>query len=329
MGQRLADFRALGRCWRLAAGLPSAVAFGWRMLSALTRAYDDIVAPIVARSISDLGERARVNPALRAMSAKIGMIMLVYARMAGCEQQQEVAALAGAIARLYDDLIDGRPDESRDNWLGDLFNGKISAAHSDLEYLLAELASEIRRRILPLAHDPVVAAFNALHEYQCLSRQQREEAVPLTVLEKICQGKGALASLTVCRLVKPGMGTGEQELVMALGEMFQSLDDYADAGDDQRNGVATLAVLGETTLAAIGSVMRVLRSRLITRYGRAAARPYCGMMFFLLAQTAMSRRLAVIGRMTGRLAGRHAALAFLVRGPNAVPAAPRLLQEDG
>jgi hypothetical protein len=329
MGQRLADIRALVRCWRLAAGLPLAVVFGCRMLGALTSAYDEIVAPIVARSISNLNERARVNPALRATSTKIGMAMLSYAWMAGGEQQQEVAALAGAIARLYDDLIDGSSDASRDDWLGDLFNGRLSAANSDSERLLAELASEIRRRILPLARDPVVAAFNALHEYQCLSRQQREGAVPLTVLEKICRGKGALASLTVCSLVKPEMDVGEQELAMALGEMYQSLDDYADAEDDERNGVATLAVLGETTLADIGSVMRALRGRLVTRYGRAAAHRYCGMMFFSLVQMVVSRRLAVIGRITGRLAGSCAALAFLIRGPNAVPAAPRLLREDG
>lgn len=329
MVQRLADLCALGRCWRLAAGLPPTVAFGCRMLSALTSAYDDVIAPIVAQSISDLDERARVNLALQAMSTKIGMMMLSYAKMAGGEQQQEVVALAGAIARLYDDLIDGSSDASRDNWLGDLFNGRLSAAHSNLERLLADLVGEIRRRILPLPRDPVVAAFNALHEYQCLSRQQREEAVPQTVVEKICRGKGALASLTVCSLVKPEMDFGEKELVMALGEMFQSLDDYADAEDDRRNGVATLAVLGETTLADIGSVMCALRGRLVTRYGRAAARRYCGMMFFLLVQTVVGRGLAVMGRITGRLARRYATLALLIRGPNATAAAPLLLQEDG
>ena len=161
------------------------------------------------------------------------------------------------------------------------------------------MVKEIRRRILPLERDPVVAAFSALHEYQCLSRQQREESVAPTVLEKICCGKGALASLTVYKLVKPEMDIGEQELVMALGEMFQSLDDYADAKEDRRNGVTTPAALGETTLADIGSVMCVLRGRLAARFGQAAARRFCGMMFFSLVQMVMSRRLAVIGRIAG------------------------------
>ena len=82
------------RCWRLAAGLPATAAFCCRTLGGLTSAYDDIVAPIVVRSISDLDERAQVNLALRAMSTKIGMAMLSYARMAGGERRPDVAALA-------------------------------------------------------------------------------------------------------------------------------------------------------------------------------------------------------------------------------------------
>ena len=64
------------------------------MLGALTRAYEGEVAPIVGRRISDLDERARVDSALRAMSTKIAMVMLSYARLVGCEEQMEVAALA-------------------------------------------------------------------------------------------------------------------------------------------------------------------------------------------------------------------------------------------
>jgi hypothetical protein len=328
MGQRLADLRALVCCWRLAAGLPSAVAYGYHMLGELADAYEGVVAPIVARTVGDLDERARVGRALRAMSMKVGAAILSYARMAGGEQHREVAALAGAVARLYDDLIDGSSDASRDNGLGDLFNVGPSAARSDLERLLAELACEIKQRIRPLARDPVISAFSGLHEYQCLSRQQREEVVPLAVLEKICRAKGALANLTVCSLVKPEMDAGEAEMVMAAGEVLQSLDDYADVDYDRCNGVATLAVLGETTLADIGSAMRALRGRLAERYGGVPARRYCGMMFFLLLQTMAGRRLAGIGRIAGRLAGRCAVLAFLTRGPDAVPAALPV-REDG
>jgi hypothetical protein len=323
MGQGLNDLVALLHCGRLAMGLPGAAIFACRRLGALTRAYDDVVAPIAERSISDLDERDRVSYALRPMSAKIGMVVLSYARLAGSEQRPEVAALAGAVTRLYDDLIDGSTTASLDERLSDLFNDRPFAANGGLERLLADLVNEIRRRVRPLPGDTVDVALNALHEYQCLSRRQQEQAVPLAVLEKICRGKGAMANLTLCSLVKPEMDSAERELVMALGETLQSLDDYMDVEQDNSNGVATLASLGAMTLMDIGSRMCVLRRRLIARYGRSAARTYCGMIFFLLLKSVVGRRVPIIGRITGRLAGRSAALAFLTRGAEAVPAAPR------
>jgi hypothetical protein len=131
-----------------------------------------------------------------------------------------------------------------------------------------------------------------------------------------------MAHLTLCCLVKPDMDAAERELVMALGEMFQSLDDYMDVWQDSRNGVATLASLGVTRLADIGVRMCVLGSRLTADYGRAAARPYRGMLFFLLLRAVVGRRLPLLGRIIGRFARRSAVLAFLTRGEDALPAAP-------
>lgn len=49
MRQGFADVWALMRCWRLAAGLPSAVAFGYRAVRSLATAYERVVAPIVGQ----------------------------------------------------------------------------------------------------------------------------------------------------------------------------------------------------------------------------------------------------------------------------------------
>lgn len=319
MGQGFADVWALMRCWRLAAGLPSAVAFGYRTLRTLASAYEGIVAPIVAHTVTDLDERARLGRALKAASMKVGTVILSYARMTGAEPRQDVAAIAGAISRLYDDLIEASPDASRDGALAALFYAVPCTANNALELLLAELAGEIRQRLRPLPRT-VITAFNALHDYQCLSRQQREDSVPVSAVDKICRGKGALANLTVCSLVKPEIDEGETELVMALGEALQSLDDYADVNHDKRDGITTLAALGAITLADIGADVRALRRRLVDRYGRTASRRHCGILFYLLAQTMIGRRLSIIGCIAGRLADRYAVLAFLTRGPNAVPA---------
>lgn len=322
MGQGLGDLVALMRCAKLSIGLPGAVAYGCRMLGALTRTYEGEVAPIVERVVSDLDERARVDCALRAMSTKIGMVMLSYARLAGCEERLEVAALAGAVTRLYDDLIDASTDTSLDDRLSDLFGDRPFTPDDDLEVLLGELVGEVRHRLEPRRGHGADAALNALHEYQCLSRRQRENSVPPAVLEKISRGKGAMAHLTLCSLVNPDMDAGEQDLVMALGEALQSLDDYMDVEQDDLNGVATLATLGITTLTDIGSRMSVLHDRVSARYGRPAARPYCGMIFFLLVKAVVGRRLPVLGRITRRLSGGSTALAFLVRGADAMAAAP-------
>jgi hypothetical protein len=324
MRQGLGDLLALMRCRRLAVGIFGAVTFACRAFGPLTQAYDLVVAPIVERTVTDRDERVRVNRALRAMSAKIGLAMLSYARLAGGEERLEVAALAGAVTRLYDDLIDGCPAESVGERLGDLFNSRLFNPTSDLERLLAEMVAEIRRRVDPLPGDTVDIALTALHEYQCLSRRQREESVPLAVLEKISRGKGAMANLTLCSLVKPQMDAAEQELVMALGETFQSLDDYMDVEQDISNGILTLASLGVVTLKDIGLSMCAFRSRLADRYGRSAARRYSGMIFFLLVKSAAGRRLPAFGRIGGRLAERSAALAFLTRSADVITATRHL-----
>jgi hypothetical protein len=319
MAQRLGDLAELLRCGRLAVGLPSAIRFASQTIGDLSSAYDRVVAPIVEREISDLAECTRVSGALRAMGMNIGMAMLHFVRLAECEQRLEVSALAGAVTRLYDDLIDGSAVSSVDVRLCALFDGRTFTAENDLERLLAELIGEIRLRAESI--DAAVVALNSLHEYQSLSRQQREGALPEAVLEKICRGKGAMANLTLCSLFKPGMDPGEQELVMTLGEAFQSLDDYVDVEQDACNGITTLASLGITTLKDIGLRMRQLRPRMVFYYGAERTREYCGMIYFLLLKAVVDRRFPVLGRIARRLARRSTMVTFVTPGWKAVPAA--------
>jgi hypothetical protein len=321
MGQAREDLAALLRCWRYSLGLPAAVTSGWRALGPLAHAYEAVVAPLVAREISNTARLPRVNRALCAMSVKIGATMLAYAALAGRPLDIPVAALAGAVTRLYDDLIDrgADGDESIAERLGDVLAGRPHAAASDLERLLGALVADIRRRRGLGDGDIAVTALLALHEYQCLSRRQRDPGVPRGTLDKICRGKGAMAHLTLCRLVHPGMDVVERELVMALGEVLQSVDDYMDADLDRRAGVATLVSTGATTLADIVGGFRALRAPLSARYGTAATRTYYGMLYFLILKSAAGRRLPILGRVAGRLAGRSGALAFLTRGSEVIP----------
>jgi hypothetical protein len=317
--QGFGDMVVLARCGRFAAGLPATVGFAHRVLHGLGDAYDQVVTPAVERTVAGVAERASVNVALRAMSMKMGMAMLSYSWLAGCEQRLEVAVLAGAVTRLYDDLIDGSVDSSVDERLRNMFNDRPFSAANDLEQLLADLVAELRRRVQPI--DAAMAAINSLHEYQVLSRRQREPCVPQAVLEEICRGKGGMANLTLCSLIKPDIEADERELITALGEMFQLLDDYMDVQLDARNGITTLTLLGVVSLDDIGLRLRQLRPLVVARYGGSAARRYYGMIYFVLLKAAIDRRLPGLGQIFRRLIRQSALKVFVIKGTDALPAA--------
>ncbi|MFI9769272.1 class 1 isoprenoid biosynthesis enzyme [Streptomyces sp. NPDC052415] len=323
MQQRVAEVGALVRSLGMAAGLPPAARAAYRSLPVLARAYERVVAPLVAETLTDPPERARVDSSLRVMSVKFGLAMLGYARLTGHRLQPDVAVLAGAVTRLYDDLIDGDADRdpAAGDRLGELLGNRAFVPATPAELLLGRLVYAIERN---LAHRPDASVFMALvslHEYQLLSRRQREPGVPLDVLEKITRGKGAAAHLILCGLVKPRLGPAERDLVMDLGEILQSLDDYLDVEFDREHGVTTLVSCGALTLPAIARRLRAARPRLAAVHGGPAARPYCGMLYFLLLQAWVSRRLPVLGRLARRPVRRSAVLAFLSRGEDALPAA--------
>lgn len=325
MGQRRAEAGALLRCLRMAAGLPSAAVAAHRALPALTEGYAKAVAPVVAATLTDSGERARVDASLRTMSVKFGLFLLGWARLTGRPVRPDVAVLAGAVTRLYDDLIDGGCDPAADARLADLLGNRVFVPGTAAELLLGRLVYGIEQRLDHWPDPSVFAALDSLHTYQVLSRRQREPGVPLEVVEEITRGKGAAAHLVLCGLVVEHPGPQERELAADLGAALQILDDWMDAAADRCNGVATLATAGAVTLPDVARRLRELRPRLVARYGRRAAGPYCGMLYFLLVMAWTGRRLPVLGRITRRLsrrARRGSPLpALLVRGRDALPPA--------
>lgn len=298
--------------------MPMAVAFGARMLRPLAAAYDAAVTPLVHAAIGDPAERSRVDGALRAMSLKIGMAMASFARLTGCEPDLELLTLAGAATRLYDDLIDWSDDDTLDDRLSDLFNSRPFLCKTPAERLSAGLFHAITGRVSTGQANEMIAALKELHAYQCLSRQQHEPGAPFPVLEKIGRGKGAMAHLTLATLVKPGMNCAERDLVLKLGETYQSLDDYADVEVDKINGVATLATAGVLTFADVVSGMGALRPALVRRYGAAATRCYCGVMYLMFLKSVAGRRAPFLGAMARGIGGASAAGAVLARGAEVV-----------
>ena len=255
-----------------------------------------------------------MDGALRAMSLKMGIAMASFARLTGCEPRLEVLALAGAATRLYDDLIDWTTDTTLDDRLSDLFNMRSFTGRTAPERLFADLFHGILERLGLRQADAMTSALKTLHEYQCLSRQQHEPDVSLEALEKISRGKGAMAHLTLATLTKPHLDAGERDLVLALGEAFQSLDDYADVAVDTSNGVATLATAGVLTLADVVAQMGALRSALSRQYGATATRRFYGLVYLMLVTSIAGRRLPLLGEIARRVSGKTAMYTVLARG---------------
>jgi hypothetical protein len=322
MGQWLTEIGALVRSLRMAAGLPSAAKAAYRSLPRLTEAYEEVVAPLLTQTLTDPCDRDRADRSLRVMSVKFGLVMLAYARLTRRRPRLDVVILAGGITRLYDDIIDGNvEDPSADARLAELLGNRPVTAGTDAELLLGRLVFEIDRRLDHTPDDSTYVALASLHEYQVLSRRQLEANIPVDVLEKITRGKGRAANLILCSIVNPGLESAEQELAMDLGETLQSLDDYMDVDPDRAHGVTTPSTLGLITLPQIARRLRGVKPRLVACYGRRSAGPYCGVLYFLLLEAWVARRLPVLDRLARRHAQRSAVLAFLTRGADALPPA--------
>jgi hypothetical protein len=152
--------------------------------------------------------------------------------------------------------------------------------------LLGALYAEIRRRAPgELWH----TALLELHDYQVLSRTQRDPATPAAQLGKITRGKGGLAGLVLFGLVHPDMSVVQRDAVMEAGEALQLLDDYLDQEADLRAGIGTPVNRGEVSLAEVGARLLALRPRLAACYGGAAARPFAATLFLLLAANVLKR----------------------------------------
>ncbi|SEO86962.1 class 1 isoprenoid biosynthesis enzyme [Actinacidiphila rubida] len=322
MGQRIAELGALLRCLGMSRGLPAAAAIAYRSMPELGAAYDRVAAPLVDECLAGSGEHAHVVASLRPAALKFGLAVLGYAALVDRRPPLEAVVLAGAVTRLYDDLIDGGSDPSADDRLADLLGNRRFTPATPVETLLGRLVRGIERR---LHHPPDAALLDALvtlHEFQVLSRRQREPDVPTDVLEKIIRGKGAAANLVLCGVVKSPLAPAERELAMDLGEALQSLDDCMDVECDRANGVTTLASRGVVTLDGVARRLLELRADMVRCHGRRASAPYCGMLFFLLLKTWAARRLPALGRLARGPARRSAALAFLSRADDALPPAP-------
>ncbi len=254
-----------------------------RPVAEFVAVFDDVVAPIVVRA----GRPEYLTDATYDVCAKLGLLLSAYAATAGVPFRADLAMLGGAVARVYDDLVDDGPDSS-DSWAAALFHGGPLPPRTDRERLLADLYAALERRLDRGRDDPVYDELLALHENQVRSRRQRDPAIGAGLLADITRAKGGRAMAVLAGLVHPGMNPAQLAAVRELGAVLQVLDDYLDVGADTRAGITTVATSGALTLAQVCRPMRELRPRLRACLGR--DQPLSVVLYLMLWMAFLRRR---------------------------------------
>lgn len=308
------DLLTVLRCARLAIALPAALKDAVACAPDAVRDFERAVEPIVRGTFSDSeSEREAMIASLRGTALSFNVGIHAYARMAGQSCDGELVMLAGSVARLYDDMIDNDGDPEIDSWVASLFKpGRHAVPRDQHRRLLAALYTEIHRRAPgELWH----TALLELHDYQVLSRTQRDPATPPAQLGKITRGKGGLAGVVLFGLVHPDMSVVQREAVMEAGEALQLLDDYLDQDADLRDGIGTPLNRGEMSLAEVGARLRALRPRLAACYGAAAARSFTATLFLVLVADVLKHH----GNRRATRKGKTPLGLLLAGGTHAIP----------
>jgi hypothetical protein len=253
-----------------------------RSVTEFVTVFDEVVAPIVERA----GRPEYLTDATYDVCAKLGLLLAAYAATAGVPFRTDVAMLGGAVARVYDDLVD---DDSGDaEWPAALFEGAPRPPRTGRERLLADLYAELEHRLGRDRDDPVYDELLALHENQVRSRRQRDPAIDAGLLADITRAKGGHAMAVLAGLLHPAMNPAQLAAVRELGAELQVLDDYLDVGVDQRAGITTVATSGGLTLAQVARPLRALRPRLRACLGR--DQPLSGVLYLTLWMAFLRRR---------------------------------------
>ncbi|MFG1645799.1 class 1 isoprenoid biosynthesis enzyme [Amycolatopsis sp. NPDC049252] len=294
MGGVLRDALGVARCLPMAVGLPRVVRYLVRDSRDVVRAFDRVVTPLVERTVGATPSLSRdAQDALLATSVKVGLAMWNYADMAGEPFDPALAALGSSFTRVYDDLVDNFDRHDLDDRLAELFRGGPFEPQSGVEALLLALYREMETRIARSGADAIFTVVRELHEYERESRRQRDPRIPPAEVVRITRGKGGLGLTALFALLRPGMRPGELDVLVELGDVLQLLDDYHDVAVDHRDGVVTVATLGEPGLAALCRQVRALRSRFGAEYGPGRDCGLVAMLFVMLigAFAAGRRRL--------------------------------------
>jgi hypothetical protein len=290
MGAAFADVIAILRCSSFAVGLPSVIAYASFGSRTIVDAFDRTVAPLVDRSITGPERNLEASRALLGTSLKVSLAMSGYARMAGVAFDPDLAVLGSSFTRVYDDLFDNFETERLDERLRTLFRGGSFEPNSEAESLLLDIYDAIDTRLARPNSDPVFRMLPEMHEFQCMSRHQRNPDISPAEVREITRGKGAIGATILFALFRPDMPADEQAVLNDFGDVMQLLDDLNDVAVDRSCGVVTEGTLGTCTLPGLAARIRLLRRQLRVQYPRGSHNRVTGMLLFMLIGAAIRQR---------------------------------------
>ena len=279
---------------RFAVATPRIVGSFRRDAADFMATYDEVVLPIVNELVDDLATRKRLTEALRSYTVKACFIVKAYTRMADISFMGNLAVLGLSFTRLYDDLLDEYGGQDLEARLDQLFRSGTFRPASDLERVLHRFYLSIEAALKRKPDDPVFKAVMAVHEYQMLSRRQRDTVDPETLLE-IARGKGGYAIVAMFALMRESMSAEETGLLLQFGEVIQLLDDYQDIELDRQNGVHTVITEGICGLPDVRKILRRLYPQFGTFYGRPGTESFLALLYLTMCLSFLRRHWPALG----------------------------------
>lgn len=161
----------LNRAVRLSSGAPLALTLARSGARDAATTVATVLAPLVNSSVP-AAEQQHILDSLHRSGARFSYLSASWSRMTTATHRPDLAVLAGAFSRLYDDLFDEISDPEAQDRLGQLFRGQDFTPTNHYEVLLQRILTDICERMDERGQAPMLAALEGLHRFQQESRRQ-------------------------------------------------------------------------------------------------------------------------------------------------------------
>jgi hypothetical protein len=267
-----------GRCARLLVVFPRDLRGALEECRRLRVAYRRTVAPIVRARVGPSERQAEIDDRLAAWAVQGGYLVESYAHLAGLGDVEDVAVVLGSLLRVYDDVLDERPDGSAvGERLRRLFDGEEIAPESDVEWIVVDLFRWLAPRVPPSSRDPVLAYLRDLHSLQLQGLEPGPQVTPSEIVQHALQ-KGGAALAILAGSINPRVEADEWALLYRLGGLLQLIDDYDDAHEDR--ATVTSATSGRVAFGTLAAELRAVSRDITSLYGAERAQPFLDRLIF-------------------------------------------------